>query len=53
MIAGRKELSKFMVWAADIKFAEFSVWDHAHFAPIPAETAWGEASWYKYHLWWT
>ena len=26
MIAGRKEVSKFIDWAADIKFADFSVW---------------------------
>ena len=29
MIAGRKELSKFIDWAADIKFADFSVWGNA------------------------
>jgi hypothetical protein len=29
MIAGRKEVSKFIDWAADIKFADFSVWGHA------------------------
>ena len=29
MIAGRKEVSKFIDWAADIKFADFSVWSHA------------------------
>ena len=32
MIAGRKELSKFIDWAADIKFADFSVWGHARLA---------------------
>ena len=29
MFAGRKEVSKFIDWAADIKFADFSVWGQA------------------------
>ena len=29
MIAGRKEVSKFIDWGADIKFADFSVWGQA------------------------
>jgi hypothetical protein len=43
MIAGHKEVSKFIDWAADIKFADFPVWGHAQTAPASkGDTAGGK-----------
>ena len=33
-VTGHKEVSKFIDWAADREFADFSVWGGAHNAPV-------------------